>query len=348
MPVSPTLEGFRVAFRKPLLTLAEISWRWVVGASAIALFFFGLIEYLRTLPVSGGELLFLRSRQPFLVAQAVAHILRGSLIRAVMSVVVAALAIDLLWMIAAAVGRIATVEWLLDYFRGRNTSPENAVSAGEPDTASNVSTNQSLFAIVRLNFLRISVVVAAILGFVGASILASLVSPDAHPRPGLAFLVFLPIAGLICVAGCALNWLLSLAGMFAVRERDDALGAISSAVTLCRERIGAVVAVSAWTGLAHLVAFFGATTIISMALAFVPLLPWRLVLLLMLLVTLVYFAVADWLYMARLAGYVFIVETPGLPVAAPLPPVAPPADVYHTSIDRDELILSDIPNPVTG
>ena len=102
---SPTAEGFRVALRRPLFTLAEITWRWTAGATAIALFFFGFVEYLRSLPVSNTELLFLRTRQPYLVSQALAHILRGSLGRAVASGLVAAVLIALLWIVAAALGR---------------------------------------------------------------------------------------------------------------------------------------------------------------------------------------------------------------------------------------------------
>ena len=89
MSVSPTVEGFRAAFRRPSLTLAEITWRWIVGATALALFLFGLFEYLNTLPVTNGELLMLRTRQPYLVWQAIAHMLRGSLNRIVMSWIVA-------------------------------------------------------------------------------------------------------------------------------------------------------------------------------------------------------------------------------------------------------------------
>src|ERR1700758_2718936 len=109
MPISPTVEGFRAAFRRPSITFAEISWRWAIGAAATALFLFGLFEYLDTLPVNNGELLFLRSRQPYLVAQAIAHILRGSLNRVVMAGMLAALLLMLLWIMVAALGRIATV-----------------------------------------------------------------------------------------------------------------------------------------------------------------------------------------------------------------------------------------------
>jgi hypothetical protein len=352
--VSPTAEGFRAAFRRPSFTLAEITWRWVVGATATALFFFGLFEFLNTLPVSKSEMLFLRSRQPYLVAQAILHILRGGLSRAVLSMLVAVLLMTLLWMIAGSLGRIATVRALIEYFRtdiARKLSAGSGTEGRELVDGSSLSLSPSTYRgnsfqpLASLNFLRAAVVLAMISGFMGAAILAGFASPKAHPRPGLAFVLFLPMAALIGLVGWALNWLLSLAGIFAVRDDDDAVGAISAAVALCGERTGAVLAVSSWTGLAHLVAFVGATIAVSMPLGLMPVVPWRLAMLAMLAVTLVYFALADWLYMARLAGYVCITETPEA-LLAPLPPVPPPPPPapLQTTIDRDELILSDLPN----
>src|SRR5580765_5104754 len=99
MPISPTAEGFRAGFRRPSLTFAEITWRWIFGGTATLLFFFGLIEYLDTLRLTNGDILFLRTRNPFLVSQAIAHILRGSMNRAVLSLLVAALLLALLWMV---------------------------------------------------------------------------------------------------------------------------------------------------------------------------------------------------------------------------------------------------------
>ena len=339
MPISPTVEGFRAAFRRPSLALAEISWRWTAGATAAALFLFGLFEYLDTLPVTNGELLFLRTRHPYLVGEAIAHILRGSLSRVVLAGIVAAWMLACLWIIAASLGRIATVRGLLDYFRAGAAESEfagGATNSGERNLAGSIprnsvhettvsAKNQPLPALARLNFLRVAVALGVVLGFVGASILAGFASPDADPQPGLAFLLFLPMAALVCFVGWALNWLLSLAGMFAVRDGEDAVGAISAAVTLCRERTGAVFAVSSWTALAHLVAFVGASTVVSVPMGFAAVAPWRLVLVGMMVVTLIYFALADWLYMARLAGYVCIVEMPEVLPASlpPAPPVKP-------------------------
>jgi hypothetical protein len=362
MAISPTVEGFRAAFRRPSVTLAEIAWRWITGATAAAIFFFGLFEYLNSLPVTSGELLFLRSRQPYLIGQALAHIMRGSLGRVVMSALLATMLLGLLWIAAASVGRIATVRALLDHFRrdvaryvsAGSTAKDGGIGDGERDVASNVSTN-AFQSLTRLNFLRAVVAMAAAVGLLGAAILAGFASPDKNPRPGLAFLLFMPLAGFVCLAWFALNWLLSLAAVFAVRDAEGVIDAITAAVAFCRERTGAVFAVSTWTWLAHLVAFVAATTVISMPMGLAAVLPWRLVVLGMLLVTLVYFALADWLYMARLAGYVCIAEmpeallapSPPAPMPLPPPPVAaqaPQTAPIQTSIDRDEVILSDVPN----
>jgi hypothetical protein len=352
MAISPTAEGFRAAFRRPSLTLGEIAWRWTAGATAAALFLFGLFQYFNTLPVTNGELLLLRTRHPYLVGEAIAHILRGSRNRVVMAALLAVLMLVVLWIVAASVGRMATVRGLLEYFRregGGIVSAGRIPDRGARDGASNVS-KSAFAALLRLNFLRAAVTLAAAFGFVGAAILAGFVSPDANPRPALAFVLFLPIAALICLAWWTLNWVLSLAGMFAVRGDEDAVGAIDAAVGFCRDRTGPVFAVTIWTGLAHVVALVAATTVVSMPLGFAAVVPWRLVVAVMMVATVIYFAVADWLYMARLAGYACIAEipetvlsaTPATPFVSGPPVQAPP--VLDAAIDRDELILSDVPN----
>jgi len=356
--VSPTLEGFRAAFRRPSLALGEITWRWVVGATATVLLFLGLIEYSGTLTVTNGEMRFLRTRQPYLVAQAILHILRGSLNRVVMSAILAGVCLALLWMIAASLGRLATVGAMRDYIReqlARRFSPNLGGESVKLDVASGPSTASPFRTLLRLNFLRVALAVAAVVGFVGAAILAGAASPDSDPTPGLAFFLFLPLAALVWLSWSALNWLLSLAAMFGVRDGEDALGAISAAARLCRKRTAAVLAVSAWTGVAHLVAFVAASIAASVALAFAGVLPGRLVALGVILITLAYFALADWLYTARLAGYLSIAEMPDALVYPLPPPIAPPSQPpavseqppVETTIDRDEPILSDVPNLIS-
>jgi hypothetical protein len=364
--ISPTLEGFRAAFRRPSLTLAEISWRWAVGATATALVAFSLLEYLDTLPVTGSDILLLRTRQPILIGQALGHIFRGSAPRIVMAELVTAIALGCLWIFAASMGRATTVCSLIDYFSERResaTGGEELVPVA--DRAASPKRGSQLGSLLRLNFLRAAVTLAAILGLVGAVILVQVVatgfsssaasagvtsnnsSAPADPGAGIAFLLLFPLAALIFAAWSSLNWLLSLAGVFAVRDgvaSKDALGAVSAAVTFCRERSGAVLAVTVWAGLAHLTVFVVATTVVSMPLGFAQIVPARVVLAAVILLTVAYFAVADWLYIVRLAGYVCIVEMPEALLAPIAPAPLPVLPTPYPTIDRDEPILSDLPN----
>lgn len=329
---SYTAEGFRATFRHPALTLAEITWRWAVGGTGIALFFFWIIEYFSTLPVTGSDRFLLRTRHPYLITQAIAHIFRGNLSRVVLAGIVGALLLALLWIVAASLGRIATVRALLEWFH--KDIPVHYV-------AESFQTR----SLMRLNFLRAAAALAAVCAILGAAIVAGFASPQANPAPVLAFMLFVFLAGVVGLAWVTVNWTLSLAGMFAVRDGTGALDALFTAVAFGRERAAAIFAVSAWTGLAHVVAFMAATTVVLLPLAFAGLLPLRLVMFAMFLITLGYFAVVDWLYMARLAGYICIAETPeAIAVPAPVMSTLPALPIpLQTTIDRDELILSDRP-----
>ncbi len=338
---SPTLEGFRAAWRWPSLTLAEIAWRWTIGATTCALVLFGFFEYMRTLPVTNGDLFLLRTRQPVLVGQAISHMLRGSLDRAALAGLLSALAVCIAWIAAASVGRDLTLRALLEYFGSRKDVPGD-VRKNAARSQDRAGRAHPLRAVVGLNFFRVAVMLAAVLALQGAAILARFASSLEHPRPGLVFMLFLPLVTLIGMAAWGLNWLLSLAAIFAVRDHEDALASLSSAVGLCRDRPGAIVAVSSWSSAAHLVVFSGMMTVVSFPLGLAPLIKVRFLIAGVTVMILAYLAIADWLYVARLAGYICIAQMPeALAASALMPtPTLPP----HRVIDRDEPILSDVPN----
>jgi hypothetical protein len=343
---SPTAEGFRAAYRRPALTLAEITWRWVLGAAVVAAFTFYGIEFLDTLPVTSADALLIRTRQPLLMGQAIEHILRGSLHRAVFGALLATLALALLWIIAASLGRLVTTCAVLEYFRN-DFDVKSRQEPSEVERRFDAAKRRPIRALIDLNFLRAVLVLAAFLALAGSAILSSLVSTDKTPRPDLAVILFFLLAGIILVAGWLLNWWLSFAAIFAVRNGEDALGAISAAATLARTRTGAVLAVSTWTGLAHLVCLSIASSVVPFLLASLGVVPAKVILAGVVLITLAYFAVVDWLYVARLCGYVCIAETADVLSAEPQhPPVSlggAGAEREHR-IDSDEPILSDVPN----
>ncbi len=106
-----------------------------------------------------------------------------------------------------------------------------------------------------------------------------------------------------------------------------------------------MLAAGTWFGLAHLTAFILATSVVAFPLALIQVLPAGIVLGGVLLVTLLYLAVADFLHVGRLAAYLYILEGPDAVPApeAAHPPLAGPPTPEQAEVDRDELILSDIP-----
>jgi hypothetical protein len=285
---SPTLEGFQTMFRLPSLGLAEIAWRWSFGLAATAVLVFTVREYLLTLPVTAGEMLLLRTRQPVLVLQALARIFQGSAPRALAAFIVLALALAVAWIALASFGRAATLKAAIEYFRG-----------------SLVRTHclPSLFA---LNSLRAATMLAATIGVVGALLVAKSASPADNPSPGAALLIFWLLTLLIGVTCSLLNWYLSLAAVFAVREGTPAFSSLIAATDLCRTRPGSLVAAGTWFGIAHVILFVVASSAVAFPLGFAEVLPGSMVFGGVLLVTLLYFAAVDFLYVGRMASYVFM------------------------------------------
>jgi hypothetical protein len=338
---SPTLEGFRATFRRPSFGLAEIAWRWSFGAAAGLLLAFSFLEYLDTLPVSKADLLLLRTSQPVLISRALLHILRGSAFRVVETGIVLVLTLGAAWTVVASLARAATLKALLAYFR------EGDASASAQEEKKNWRL-RSLFA---LNFFRLGATLAATVGCLAAVLLGGAASPPDDPAPGSALLVCLTMTLLVWFAWSTLNWFFSLASIFVVADGQDAFGAIAAAVSLCRTRSGSVFAAGTWFGLAHLTAFVIAGSVVAFPLAFAAVLPAGVVLGGVILVTLIYFAITDFLYIGRLAAYMAMAEMPDTPACAEIaPPLLPPSGTYldpniHSSpaIDASELILSDVP-----
>ena len=338
---SPTLEGFRAIFRRPSFGLAEIAWRWSFGAAAGLLLVFSFFEYLDTLPVSKGDLLLLRTSQPILISRAALHILRGSAFRVVETAVVLALTLGIAWVVIASLGRAATLKASFAYFH------EGEVSSA--DRKENEFCG--LGSIFGLNFFRLCVTFAAMVGCFAAILLASAASGPTDRAPGSALLIIMTVTLLVWLAWSTVNWFLSTAAIFVVADGQDTFGAITAAVDLCRARPGSLFAAGTWFGLAHITAFVVASSMVAFPLGFAAVLPAGVVLGGVLLVTMLYFAVTDFLYVGRLAAYIAIVEMPESPVSAEIaPPPLPhpgshldPSTQSSPAVDASELILSDVP-----
>jgi hypothetical protein len=335
---SPTLEGFRAMLLRPAFGLAEIAWRWSFGTAACLLLVVAFVEYLRTLPVSGGDLVLLRTGQPTLIARALAHIFRGSPLRVIAAGAVLSLSLAIAWIVLASLARAATIKALVAYFR----EAETATLALKERGAWRL---RSLFG---LNLFRAVTTLTAVAGCLAAFLLARAATAGADPSRGNAILIFLALAILVWCAWSTLNWFLSLAAIFVVADGQDTLGAIAAAVDLSITRAGSIFAAGTWFGLAHITVFVAASFIVAFPLGLAADLPAGLVWGGVLLVTLVYFALSDFLYVGRLAAYVAILELPEA-FSAPEAATRPPDTGLHLSsqpgavVDQNELILSDVP-----
>jgi hypothetical protein len=333
MPLrSPTLEGFRTVLRQPSFGIAEMSWRWSFGAASALLISFAFFAYLDTLPVSSLDLLLLKTRQPTLVAQAFAHIFEGSALRFVKAGIVLGLALAIGWIIVAAHARAATIRSLVQFFR--------EISKSDLPVA-----NWSVRPLIGLNFFRVAATLAALVGSLAAMRLLGVAGESA---PGVGFFLAMSVLLLVWLAWGMVNWVLSLSAVFAVVKARDTFDSIVGAVDLCRERTGSVLAAGASFGVIHLAALLVASSAMAFPLSFAGILPPAVLLGGVAAVALIYFAAADFLYMGRLAAYVAMVEFPRL--STPLPAFVYPESLAGgaaaqttSSVDQDEVILSDIP-----
>src|SRR5438105_10503837 len=283
---SPSRTGFIVAWHKPGVVVAEIAWRWAFGACALAMVAVAALQLLRATPVTPGDAAAFRGHDSTLMALAVLHVwqhLRLPLLRLLLVVIPA---LTLLWIVLASMGRAAVLPLLVEVgseFRRR------------------------IFAINALRaFWMLAAGVSCLLAIALASLAAARFTPDPYqPNLPLYFLLVLVLLPVVLIAWSTLNWLLSLAPIFCVRQGATALDAITEA----RRAVGgyrpAFSAVSLAYGalrLLLLLLYVGATTLAGSLAAqvFGMGAAWAVVILL----SLIYFVVADFVYVARLAAYV--------------------------------------------
>jgi len=326
-------------FGRPAFGLAEVTWRWSFGLAVWLLLALLLVEYLDSLTISHTDLFLLKTRHPALILRALLHVFRGSGARLAEGLVVLAVSLAVLWVVTAALARAATVKALVGHFRSTQASRQTA----------EVTPRWSMRALFGLNFFRAAAFLAAVVACLAPVVALRAFRENLSAGSGVLFIM--GVGMLASWAWCAVNWFLSLAALFVVRGGEDTFGAMGAAIDLCRDRPGPVFAVGTWFGLAHLGAFTIATFFALFTLGLLGALPAGVSLVGVLLVTLLYFGVADFLYIGRLAAYVAILELPASPSAELARPVVPgggrraaiiqPGD----AIDREELILSDLPAP---
>ena len=320
--------GFRVVIRRPLIPLAEISWRWTIGAAIWALGAGFIFEYFGSLPVRTLDRLLLSTGQPFLIWRALRDIFSGTAFRFVEAAIFVALGLTLAWIFVASLGRLAIVRSMIAEF------------GTEPPASRNAFGN-----LLFLNFVRAAVALAAIVGIAGATLMTSSWWASTHVAVADAVRIVFLLWFVTALAWIVLNWLLSTAAVFVIARQESAFSAITSTLRTLQDRPAAMVAPGVLFGVPHVIGF-GATFCLVLFLAPIAaghpgalLVLWAVVLL--------YSVFADFLYTGRLAAYAYLATgSEGWPVwmARRTPPPLHPGG-FSASVDKDELILGDLPSP---
>ncbi|HTC95078.1 MAG TPA: hypothetical protein VK699_16660 [Terriglobales bacterium] len=294
---TPSRAGWRVARENPKLVLIEVSWRWSFGVAALLLLLLAGVSTLKRVSISDADWAVLRSFDPYKMANTVAALVvaYGKPLSLVLVALLFALAF--LWMIAATWGRAATLKIL----RGSGTTA----------------------TVTGLNLLRILLLLAALvvaaLATIGAAMLATHFSSDPEePNLLVYFSIVVLVLPVIVILWAVLNWVLSLAPLFALGEQG-VLAAVAATFRSLRAQRKAYWSVS---GVYGTIRGAGLLVLIVFGLAMGAVGQDRIIFALLVALLLLYFFFADLLYVARLAAYLQIVEKlEQLPVASNRLPV---------------------------
>lgn len=278
-PPNPITQGLRTVMRDPAIFLVEILWRWSFAALACLLVIGVGLMLLGPLHVGHAWDTAWRSRDPQRMAQLLVTVLLILGMKAVIAALAIPVAIAFLWSIFSALGRFVTVRRL---------------RAG--------LTSMRFRSILALQFVRGFVIWFCFVLFFGATIGEALIA-SRGPKPDLLlyYLMVLPSVIVISVFWLTMNWYLSLAAFFG-REEQGFRGAVRQARQTVRQQRSDFAGTGFVFLLFRFVILLIAVAICGLTSGMEGTAPQSYFVLLV-VVSLAYFAIADFLYMARMAAY---------------------------------------------
>lgn len=293
-PPNPITQGLRAVTRDPAIFLVEILWRWSFAILACLLVVGVGVMLLGPLHVGHAWDTAWRSRDPQRMGQLVLAVL---LLLGMKVIVIAAIAVPLsialLWGIFSALGRFVTVKRLrigLTSLRFR-----------------------SIFALQLLRaFIGWLCLVLLFAAMFGEALIAT-----RGPQPDLLlyYLMVLPSVVVISSFWLTVNWYFLLAAIFG-REGQSFRGALRQARQTVRQQRSDFAGTGFVFLLFRVVILLIATAICGLTSGMVGSSPQSYFTLLI-IVSLAYFAIADFLYMARMAAYLALAAAHVDPAAGP-------------------------------
>lgn len=229
-------------------------------------------------------------------------------------------ALVVLWVAAATLGRAATLKALL----GDKCRPVR------------------WSALAGVNLLRVVALLAAVLAFVGSSILIGRLFRGEQELLGAAILLGLGVNLLILSLWSLLNWFLSLAPIFVMRDGASAFPAFAASLDLFRERSGPYMGAAIGLGIVRLILI----TLVS----FLSLIPLGLignsslgaVIAVGVIIALIYYALTDVVQIWRIAAYTSLAIY-GPEISMPVLPVPPLPVEPQTPVELPPLPSSPEP-----
>lgn len=276
---NPINQGLHAVWRDPVIFLLEVLWRWSFALLAFLLLFAAGVALFGPLPVGDYWASAWRSHDPKKIGTLVLTLLLLLGIKAVIAAIAVPIVIALLWSIFSGLGRWLTVK--------RLRMGDEALGF------------RSMLA---LQFLRAFVawfsVVLLIAAIVGEALIAT---RGARPDLALYYLMVMPSVLLISVFWLVLNWYLSLAAIFGRQGQS-----FRRAFRQARQTVRLQRSDFAGTGFVFLLlralALLVALAVCGLTSHMAGPRPEAYFILLV-VVSLAYFAVLDFLYMARMAAY---------------------------------------------
>lgn len=292
-------EGIREVGRDPALVIIEIGWRWSFGAIAVLIAAFSAYLILDRIALDPRRLQAMAALNPLQLAQ---YIVEGM-----------ASIHTLLWRVALLMGLVLSSIWILFSALGRYaTLARPALNPGA-----------SLPMCFVVSALRAMLTLAGVIAWFFAGLFAAAVGSsatrDAMPNFGIMsailFLAFLVIVSV----WSTLNWFLSLVPL---RNEPTLSEALLSTLAMIRSRRDELLEISIVSGIVR-AALFGVAILLSVAAGSV-ITNARMLLVDLLAISLLYFLIADFLYVAK---FVAFGKLRGEALAQPASAVLSPSDV---------------------
>lgn len=278
-------EGFRVLRTAPALLGMELLWRWSFGLGLLALMVVAYAHLRPALLASGGESLNLQDPAAF--AESATNLLVPLL--------------PLLAKTAAQVFSAAAVLWAGISALGRGVITREVVGRLAKERGVAMAPDAPRWAsFTLLQSARVAMLLILVIGYVSGAFLSALVGGGQNVfATALILFCSLVVSGIVW---SYVNWVLSLAPLFVVRDGLSALDATVEAIEFVRRHRSQLRTIALWnSSLRGLTAML--ITIAGVVTAALSSLPVWITTVLLVLETLTYLVVSDVFLLARLAAY---------------------------------------------